>query len=446
MNYQWRKDGIDIAGATGPTYSVGHARPNQAGRYTVVVSNPKGSVTSAPSVLTVNPVAQGAVVEWGCYGGHAPVPIGAQSGIVAISGGGGFDFGNSYVALKNDGSVLTWGPHPGGLLDSVPSMVQSGVTAIAAGGAHILALKSDGSVVAWGQMDFGETKVPASAQNGVRAIAAGFNHSVALKDDGSVVAWGANQFGEINVPADLTGVRAIATGYAHTVALKSDGTVVAWGNNQFGVTDVPVAAQSGVMAIAAGAYNTMALKNDGTVVAWGANDFGQATGTATTTEPYSATASPVTLRGQVLSGVTAIAVGRDHSAALKSDGSVVLWGYSGKGQALGSSTVASPDCATTDPVMFGGEVLSGVTAIAALDGDTLALVGPHVALQARSSGDHLVLSWPSSAIGFTLQSTPRLTPPVTWIDLPNLSAVVGEQFTVTNSSSGGPRFYRLRKP
>jgi alpha-tubulin suppressor-like RCC1 family protein len=37
-------------------------------------------------------------------------------------------------------------------------------------------------------------------------------------------------------------------------------------------------------------------------------------------------ANPVTLEGHVLSGVVAIAASPDNSVALKSDGSVVVWG------------------------------------------------------------------------------------------------------------------------
>src|SRR5262245_32914045 len=129
----------------------------------------------------------------------------------------------------------------------------------------------------------------------------------------AVVAWGYNQAGQTTAPlAAQSGVTAIAAGGYHTVALKNDGTVVAWGNNDYGQTTVPASAQNGVTAIAAGSFHTVALKNDGSVVAWGWNGFGQVTGT---NAPFSATASPVTLGGQVLSGVTAIAAGGAHTVA-----------------------------------------------------------------------------------------------------------------------------------
>jgi uncharacterized delta-60 repeat protein len=54
--YQWRKDGLDLAGATGPTHNLGLVQADQAGNYTVVVRNGAGAGTSAPpAVLTFDP-------------------------------------------------------------------------------------------------------------------------------------------------------------------------------------------------------------------------------------------------------------------------------------------------------------------------------------------------------------------------------------------------------
>ena len=92
--------------------------------------------------------------------------------------------------------------------------------------------------------------------------------------------------------------------------------------------------------------------------------------------------------------------------------------------------------------------MSGVTAIAAGDGHSVALIGSAPllpSLNARPNGNQLILSWPTNAVGFTLQSTINLTPPATWIDSANSPAVIGTQFTVTNTPSGPAQFYRLRK-
>src|SRR5205085_10354019 len=118
------------------------------------------------------------------------------------------------------GTVVAWGCHvarDGGQC-SVPSEL-SGVTAIAAGGAHSLALRRDGTVVAWGcgrGADFGQCSVP-SGLSGVTAIAGGAFHSLALKRDGTVVAWGCAapsyyncDYGQGSVPSALTRVPATA--------------------------------------------------------------------------------------------------------------------------------------------------------------------------------------------------------------------------------------------
>ncbi len=66
-------------------------------------------------------------------------------------------------------------------------------------------------------------------------------------------------------------------------------------------------------------------------------------------------------------------------------------------------------------------------------------------LQAQSSGNNPVLTWPISATGFNLQCTTNLADPNSWMTLANVPAIVNSQSTVTNSISGGAQFYRLKK-
>jgi len=51
--YQWRRNGVAIAGATSPTYFASSAPSENGAQFTVVVSNSLGSVTSNVAVLTV---------------------------------------------------------------------------------------------------------------------------------------------------------------------------------------------------------------------------------------------------------------------------------------------------------------------------------------------------------------------------------------------------------
>jgi hypothetical protein len=52
--YQWRKNGVNIAGATGATLTLTNVQSSDAGNYSVVITNAAGSVTSNAITLTVN--------------------------------------------------------------------------------------------------------------------------------------------------------------------------------------------------------------------------------------------------------------------------------------------------------------------------------------------------------------------------------------------------------
>lgn len=53
LTYQWRRNGVNISGATNPTYTDLNVQPADAGNYDCVVSNSCGSTTSDTAVLTV---------------------------------------------------------------------------------------------------------------------------------------------------------------------------------------------------------------------------------------------------------------------------------------------------------------------------------------------------------------------------------------------------------
>ena len=54
IRYQWKLDGVAIAGATNDTYTIADAGAGDSGVYTVTVGNDGGSTTSEPVTLTVN--------------------------------------------------------------------------------------------------------------------------------------------------------------------------------------------------------------------------------------------------------------------------------------------------------------------------------------------------------------------------------------------------------
>ncbi len=54
LSYQWKKNGVNIPGATSSAYSISNVTLGDSGSYTVTISNGAGSVTSNAAVLTVS--------------------------------------------------------------------------------------------------------------------------------------------------------------------------------------------------------------------------------------------------------------------------------------------------------------------------------------------------------------------------------------------------------
>jgi alpha-tubulin suppressor-like RCC1 family protein len=128
---------------------------------------------------------------------------------------------------------------------------------------------------------------------------------------------------------------------------------------------VRVSALSGITAIAAGRLHGLALKSDGTVWGWGFNYYGQVGSDSKQLNVL----SPLQMTS--LRGVRAISAGGDFSLALKIDGTVWAWGYDGLGE-LGNGTSDE----NQHPIASQVKGLSAVSAIAgATTGDhSLALL------------------------------------------------------------------------
>ena len=385
LSYQWRFGENDLPGETNQFLALTNLTADQAGNYSVIISNSDGVLTSSnavlatvPLVINTHPASQSPVL-----GGTASLSVNCQSylplsyqwwlndiplagatsnplnltnvdwsqkgrySVIVTNSAGARTSSNALLRIASRATTITaWGLS--NHLNAAPHNLTN-AAALAAGPNHTLALWDDGSAGAWGQDDLGQATIPVEASN-VMAIAAGEAHSLMLRSDGVVVAWGKNDQGQATVPAGLSRVIAVAAGASHSLALRIDGTVAAWGGNQHGQTNVPTGLNQ-VVAVAAGTNHCLALRTDGSVVAWGASTFGQTnvpvglsnvvavaggaahslalhdggTITAWGSTYVPRTWIPITVPAG-LTNITAIAAGSLHSLALRSDGTVFSWG------------------------------------------------------------------------------------------------------------------------
>jgi hypothetical protein len=80
LSYQWKKNGVDIPGATHETYAINNMSSAITGEYTVVVSNPVGSVTSNPAYLNTFIAAQpGPATQLIATGASASLSVSAMN-------------------------------------------------------------------------------------------------------------------------------------------------------------------------------------------------------------------------------------------------------------------------------------------------------------------------------------------------------------------------------
>lgn len=69
-----------------------------------------------------------------------------------------------------------------------------------------------------------------------------------------------------------------------------------------------------------------------------------------------------------------------------------------------------------------------------------------LAVEAVGAGAQVRVSWPTSAVPFTLQAKPNLSSADVWLPVTNAPSVEGGHNLVTNSATNTSRFYRLRGP
>jgi alpha-tubulin suppressor-like RCC1 family protein len=284
------------------------------------------------------------------------------------------------AAIKTDGTLWTWGNGSFGRLGNNDTTDRStpvttfagGINwkQVSAGNAHTAAIKTDGTLWTWGPGSFGRLGNNATTDRStpVTTFAGGTNwkqisaegaHTAAIKTDGTLWTWGNGGNGRLgnavttgNISTPVTTFaggndwKQVSAGGFHTAAVKTDGTLWTWGIGFSGrlgnaVTtgniSTPVTTFAGGndwKQVSSGEEHTAAIKTDGTLWTWGPGSFGRLGNNATTDR-----STPVT----TFAGGTnwkQVSSGNAHTAAIKTDGTLWTWGFGGSGQ-LGDATLTS---------------------------------------------------------------------------------------------------------
>jgi len=183
----------------------------------------------------------------------------------------------------------------------------------------------------------------------VIAVYASNNHSAFITEDGRLWTVGGNGYGQLgrtsgaysnDIVAMMDNVLQAALGEKHTAALKNDGSLWVWGDNYYGQlgngksggeidaydedidSETPIKVLDEVVFIAANEYQTFAVKSDGSLWAWGYS------GKIITSNVDDIVTEPAKVMDDVISVDIGgdITNGRFHAAVIKTDGSLWTWG------------------------------------------------------------------------------------------------------------------------
>lgn len=114
-SYQWKRNTLAISGATNATFTLANASTADAGNYTVDVTNPTGTTSSAPAALTVSATAdRGRILNFGI---RSNTGAGAQTLTVGFVTDVALTASTPSLLLRGVGPALTGFGVPGVLAD-----------------------------------------------------------------------------------------------------------------------------------------------------------------------------------------------------------------------------------------------------------------------------------------------------------------------------------------
>ncbi|MCB9730845.1 MAG: hypothetical protein H6744_19920 [Deltaproteobacteria bacterium] len=303
---------------------------------------------------------------------------------------------------------------------------------LAVGNDHAVFARDDGSVVAWGandqgQLGLGETQTvlrtfprDVPGLQGVVGVTAREDQSCAVRDDGSAACWGNGSSGELGdgtgvdrwAPSEIIGGLEFADvrmGDHHACGLTSEGRVYCWGwnvNGQLGkggsvggtaLAPTPVVGLVDAVALAVGEDHSCAIRAGGRLVCWGdGSGWSLGNGLANDgTQPVDVAPGKA---GLVLA--RAVVVGVSHTCALTLEGGVACWGEEASG-ALGLGNAGSKKTPATVTISGVEALAAGRRHVCALKtGGTLACWGTNAEGQV-GNGDTVKQTTPVAVPGLT---------------------------------------------
>jgi hypothetical protein len=188
FTYQWRFQSVDLPGKTNSSLTLTGLATNNAGWYSVFISNPYGSLESSGAnlnvlnsapIITAQPVTRGAYLS-----GSASFQVTAD-GTKPLSFQWMLEGTNLVNATSATLTLTNLAATNGG---NYSVLVSNPVGSTLSSNATLVFL----NVLTWGQTNnYGLNFVPLTLTDAV-AVTVGSSHSVALKPNGQVVAWGYN--------------------------------------------------------------------------------------------------------------------------------------------------------------------------------------------------------------------------------------------------------------